>query len=164
MPTGLGWRHQQLKTLLPHRYPMLLVDAVTELRPGESIRAIKAVTLDEAAYAGIARGTAETALGYPTSLVIESFCQAAGILFMETGAASYARERQVLLFGALMGCRVLGAARPGDLLTHHARITKTLSDSAVFGGHVQVDGRTILTLEHVVMAIRDRAVLEREAV
>ena len=163
MPAGVVRRHHQIKALLPHRYPMLLVDAVTELRPGESIRAIKAVTFGEAAYAAISNRAA-TALGYPTSLVIESFCQAAGILFMETSGASYARERHVLLFGALMGCRVRGAARPGDLLTHYARITKTLSDSAVFGGHVEVDGRTILTLEHVVMAVRDRAVLEGEPV
>ena len=42
--------HERIKDLLPHRYPMLLVDAVRELRAGESIRAAKAVTLDEAPY------------------------------------------------------------------------------------------------------------------
>src|SRR5437667_465529 len=85
--------HERIKGLLPPRYPMLLVDAVRELRAGESIRAAKAVTLDEPAYARTRRGAARAASqGYPTSLVIESFCQTAGILFMESGLGGYDRH------------------------------------------------------------------------
>jgi len=152
--------HERIKGLLPHRYPMLLVDAVRELRPGESIRATKAVTLDEVAYARARRDAAGTATwSYPTSLVVESFCQAAGILFMESGLGDYDRHRQVLLFGALAGCRVSGAAFPGDVLTHRARIVKAFSDSAVFAGEVAVDDRTVLTVDQVVMAVRDREMI-----
>ena len=154
--------HERIKDLLPHRYPMLLVDAVRELRAGESIRAAKAVTLDEAPYArarGAATGTATRS--YPTSLVVESFCQAAGILFMESGLAGYDPHRHVLLFGALAGCRVTGAAFPGDVLTHHARIVKAFSDSAVFAGEVAVGGRPVLTVDQVVMAVRDREMVMR---
>jgi 3-hydroxyacyl-[acyl-carrier-protein] dehydratase len=157
--------HHEIEALLPHRYPMLLVDAVLDLQPGLSIVASKAVTRDEAAYARARHpGAAEGGQGYPASLVIESFCQAAGILFMESGSQTYDRRRHVLLFGALMGCRISGVALPGDVLMHHARITKALSDSAVFGGEVRVDGRPILTLEHVVMAVRDRGSLGQGAV
>jgi len=154
--------HERIKDLLPHRYPMLLVDAVRELRAGESIRAAKAVTLDEAPYVrarGAATGTATRS--YPTSLVVESFCQAAGILFMESGLAGYDPHRHVLLFGALAGCRVTGAAFPGDVLTHHARIVKAFSDSAVFAGEVAVGGRPVLTVDQVVMAVRDREMVMR---
>ena len=154
--------HERIKGLLPHRYPMLLVDAVRELRAGESIRAAKAVTLDEPAYARTRRGAARAASqGYPTSLVIESFCQTAGILFMESGLGGYDPHRHVLLFGALAGCRVTGAAFPGDVLTHHARIVKAFSDSAVFAGEVAVDGRPVLTVDQVVMAVRDREMVMR---
>ena len=154
--------HERIKDLLPHRYPMLLVDAVRELRAGESIRAAKAVTLDEAPYVrarGAATGTATRS--YPTSLVVESFCQAAGILFMESGLGGYDPHRHVLLFGALAGCRVTGAAFPGDVLTHHARIVKAFSDSAVFAGEVAVGGRPVLTVDQVVMAVRDREMVMR---
>ena len=154
--------HERIKDLLPHRYPMLLVDAVRELRAGESIRAAKAVTLDEAPYVrarGAATGTATRS--YPTSLVVESFCQAAGILFMESGLGGYDPHRHVLLFGALAGCRVTGAAFPGDVLTHHARIVKAFSDSAVFAGDVAVGGRPVLTVDQVVMAERDREMVMR---
>ena len=131
-------------------------------RAGESIRAAKAVTLDEAPYVrarGAATGTATRS--YPTSLVVESFCQAAGILFMESGLAGYDPHRHVLLFGALAGCRVTGAAFPGDVLTHHARIVKAFSDSAVFAGEVAVGGRPVLTVDQVVMAVRDREMVMR---
>ena len=153
--------HERIQGLLPHRFPMLLVDAVWELRAGESIRAAKAVTLDEPAYARTRRGAARAASqGYPTSLVIESFCQTAGILFMESGLGGYDRHRHVLLFGALVGCRVSGAAFPGDVLTHRASIVKVFSDSAVFAGEVAVDGGTVLTVDHVVMAVRDRGTIQ----
>ena len=164
LPPALGTilaDHERIKGLLPHRYPMLLVDAVLELRAGDWIRATKAVTLDEAAYARARRDAASTATrSYPTSLVVESFCQAAGILFMESAMGRYDRDRHVLLFGALAGCRVTGAAFPGDVLTHRARIVKAFSDSAVFAGEVAVEDRTVLTLDHVVMAVRDREMVQ----
>jgi 3-hydroxyacyl-[acyl-carrier-protein] dehydratase len=61
---------------LPHRYPFLLVDRVTELRPWEGVRAFKNVTMDEPFFAGHFPGHPVM----PGVLILESMAQAAALL------------------------------------------------------------------------------------
>ncbi len=148
--------HRELKDKLPHRHPMLLVDLVLSIDPGKEIHAIKNVTGNEPCYARLAGGAPEAAYAYPCSLVIESFCQTAGILYgagMEGGVAA----GKTMLFGSITGFRFHGNAYPGDTLHHRVLVEKLLSDSAMFSGKVLVGETLIAEVERLVVAVRPRA-------
>lgn len=74
-------RIDEIKNILPHRYPFLMVDKVEEIEEGSRIVAIKNVTIDEPFFAGHFPD-------YPIMpgvLVIEAMAQAGGILYIKSG-------------------------------------------------------------------------------
>src|SRR5215831_6865406 len=71
---------QTILERMPHRYPFLLVDRVLELRPGESIRALKNVTYNEPFFPGHFPGRPVM----PGVMILEALAQAAGILCFVT--------------------------------------------------------------------------------
>jgi 3-hydroxyacyl-[acyl-carrier-protein] dehydratase len=141
-----------IKRLLPHRYPILLVDRVVEAEPGQSLVAIKAVTANEPCYAGVCDGPGDYA--YPPSLLIESWCQAAGLLMcLETPNPDVLADR-VTLFVGITGLRLSGRVRPGDVLTHHVRLVRAFRSEAMLEGESTVGDEVVLRVEHVVIALR----------
>jgi 3-hydroxyacyl-[acyl-carrier-protein] dehydratase len=72
----LPLRHQDIAGILPHRYPFLLVDRVTELEPGKRVVALKNVTFNEPFFQGHFPGNPIM----PGVLIIEGMAQAGGIL------------------------------------------------------------------------------------
>jgi 3-hydroxyacyl-[acyl-carrier-protein] dehydratase len=144
-----------IERLLPHRYPMLLVDCVTDLDPGRGIRALKTISVNEPCYQRMHGGPeARATYAYPASLLIESFCQAAGILLLESGATAYDPTRDVMLFASIARCTFEEDAHPGDTLEHHAHVTKAFRDSAMCGGEIRVGARRIASVPQVVVAFR----------
>lgn len=71
---------EEIKALLPHRYPFLMVDRVLEIVPGKSLTAIKNVTANEPQFPGHFPGRAIM----PGVLMVEAMAQAAGILAFKT--------------------------------------------------------------------------------
>ena len=71
---------RRVMSVLPHRYPMLLVDRVEQLVPDERISAIKAVTINEGFFQGHFPGRPIM----PGVLIVEALAQAAGVLAMES--------------------------------------------------------------------------------
>ncbi|MDJ0382294.1 3-hydroxyacyl-ACP dehydratase FabZ family protein [Streptomyces sp. G-G2] len=134
--------------LLPHRYPMLLVDRVLELLPGEYIRAVKAVTHNEPWYQGMSPGSP---LDYPPSLLIESWGQTAGLL---ASAIADAPVGQVMLFGSVADAEFHRPVRPGELIEHRVRITRALTDSVIFEGTSHRGDETVMSVTRMVMAFR----------
>jgi 3-hydroxyacyl-[acyl-carrier-protein] dehydratase len=145
--------------LLPHRYPMLLVDRVLELVPGESIRALKAVTLNEPWYAGLSH-TAGSDLAYPQMLLIESWGQTAGLL---ASAVDDAPVGQVMLFGSVADAEFHRPVLPGDVIEHRVRISRSLTDSVIFEGSSHRGDETVMTVTRMVMAFRPAGQLRPEA-
>jgi 3-hydroxyacyl-[acyl-carrier-protein] dehydratase len=144
----------EIKRILPHRYPMLLVDRVTEIVPGERLTALKAVTVNEPWYAGGDGGDA-----YPSVLVIESWCQAAGVLASWETRQPDVLSGQVMLFGSMADIHLQGRVLPGDVLTHRVRLVRSLTDAAVVEGESLVGDRTVLHVGRVVMALRPASVV-----
>ncbi|GLW48124.1 3-hydroxyacyl-[acyl-carrier-protein] dehydratase FabZ [Streptomyces sp. NBRC 14336] len=136
----------QVAGVLPHRYPMLLVDRVTELVPGRSIRTLKAVTVNEPWYAAAPAGAA-----YPQALIVESWGQSAGLLALDGQAAP---EGQVMLFGSVADAEFHHPVLPGDLLEHRVRVQRALTDSVVFEGSSHRGDDTVMTVSRMVMAFR----------
>ena len=71
---------QEIMSLLPHRYPFLLVDRVTDYVLGESIKAYKNITINEPCFTG---HFPEQPI-FPGVLILEAMAQAAGILGFKT--------------------------------------------------------------------------------
>jgi 3-hydroxyacyl-[acyl-carrier-protein] dehydratase len=144
----------QIKGFMPHRYPMLLVDRVLELVPGESLVALKAVTCNEPWYQGLDEDAAEETYRYPQTLLVESWGQAAGLLAVQPGTAAAGLSDQVMLAGAMSGVEFLRPVYPGDVLEHRVRVVRALSDAVIFQGESLVGWEVVMRLSHMVMAFR----------
>jgi 3-hydroxyacyl-[acyl-carrier-protein] dehydratase len=96
---------------LPHRYPMLLVDRVLDIVPGQSIHAIKNVSINEAFFAGHFPHIPVM----PGVLMIEALAQAAGILSFQT-MGQLANPHSVFYFVGIDGARFKRPVGPGDQL------------------------------------------------
>lgn len=155
--------HAEIRSVLPHRYPMLLVDAVRSIEPGESIVAVKNVTGTEPCYADLSETAESFGYAYPRSLIIESFGQAASIIYMVRGQEAI--KDSVMLFGSARSCRFHGDVFPGDTMEHRARLVRKLSDAAIFTGEVWVDDRRVVEVEQFIVALRPphSSLAERDA-
>lgn len=150
--------HADITRILPHRHPVLLVDAVLSLEPGVGITATKAVTGSEPCYAGLADGLPGSAYAYPVSLIVESFGQAGAVLWL-VGTPDEERPAGTLIFGAARGVVVHGSAFPGDVLVHDVRIETIKGPNAFMSGEVRAGGRLIATIGSVLAVIRETDVL-----
>jgi 3-hydroxyacyl-[acyl-carrier-protein] dehydratase len=159
LPAALPWSVARLRELLPHRYPMLLVDRVLDVEPGRRLRAVKAVTCNEPCYAGVPEGAAEAAFGYPSSLLVEAWGQAAGILAVASHPKHDSLAEQVMLAGAMTGVLFHRPVYPGDVVVHEVLLERAFNDSVIFAGHSTVDGEPVMTLSRMVMAFRPAAEL-----
>jgi 3-hydroxyacyl-[acyl-carrier-protein] dehydratase len=150
----------EVERLLPHRFPMLLVDRVLDLVPGVSIAATKAITRNEQCYRKVGGHPTGACLEYPQALLIESWGQTAGILATSGSAGSPGEEidarvaDRVMLLGGLTGITFHRPVLPGDVLHHRARLFRALSDTAIFEGETLCDGEVVMSVERMVMAFR----------
>ncbi|ASU81250.1 hypothetical protein CDG81_18325 [Actinopolyspora erythraea] len=152
---------QRIRALLPHRYPMLLVDRVVEAVPGERLVARKAVTVNEPCYADVADDTDPR---YPASLLVESWGQSAALLAALGGERAGGFGDKVLLFGSMAGAEFHGDVHPGDVLEHHVSLSREAGDTLLFEGHTEVSGNRVFELERAVLALRpSEGVLGRPA-
>lgn len=151
-----------IRDILPHRFPISMVDRVLEMKPGQSLTAVKCVTGNEPCFMLLRDGTPYERCFYPQSLLIESFLQAAGLLFIYSVEFSCAPSDSVMLFGSISNCEFSGSALPGDRVEHRVRTERLLSDSAILTGESLVDGLVIARFGQAVVAIRPKAALETE--
>ncbi|MFB7614717.1 3-hydroxyacyl-ACP dehydratase FabZ family protein [Kitasatospora sp. NPDC056181] len=147
-----------IKSLIPHRFPILLVDRVLELAAGRSIVTVKAVTCNEPWYQGVADDAIQEQLGYPVPLLIESWCQSAALLAAWDQPAEQVAG-QVAVFGGMSDVVVRGAALPGDVLRHEVRISRALDGVWFFEGRTLVDGEPVLEVGSVMTALRPASAL-----
>lgn len=142
---GLG----EITALIPHRPPMLLLDRAAVDRTGEWLTATRTVLADEPWGAGRA--------GYPALLLVESWCQAAGVLTMR---ATDPGPGSLLLLGSVRGAEPGAPVFPGDRIEHRVRLVRAAGDSAILTGQSVVDGRVVLGVRQVVVAVRPATGLE----
>jgi 3-hydroxyacyl-[acyl-carrier-protein] dehydratase len=144
-----------IKRLIPHRHPLLLLDHVIAAAP-TSVLAVKAITTSEFWYRSV-RDDADHF--YPWALVLESWCQAAGVLVCLGQPNADVRTASVPLFGAVSGVRFGRPAVPGDLLWHRVRLLRATASAAVIAGESSARGETLLQVDRAVVAFRPAATL-----
>jgi 3-hydroxymyristoyl/3-hydroxydecanoyl-(acyl carrier protein) dehydratase len=142
-----------IEGVLPHRPPALLVERALVLagtRP--ELRGHKTITLAEPCFVGV---TSPANVGYPPSLVVESFCQSCGLLRAATAAptAEHRSETRVPVVAKLANLRFFGDAMVGDQLEHQVKLSARTPDGAVFSGQTVVSGRVTMQVERVVAAM-----------
>ncbi|MFM7027228.1 MAG: 3-hydroxyacyl-ACP dehydratase FabZ [Chakrabartia sp.] len=120
---------------LPHRYPMLLVDRVEEIVPDQSIRAIKAVTINEPFFQGHFPGRPIM----PGVLIVEALAQAAGVLAIES--LGLAGSGKLVYFMAIDGAKFRTPVEPGCLLTLEAEFVQKRATVCKFLGRALIDGK-----------------------
>jgi 3-hydroxyacyl-[acyl-carrier-protein] dehydratase len=154
-PPPQAYDQSRLRRMLPHGHPMLLLDRVESLDPDGSIRAVKAVTATEPCYRHVPSTASPEDYAYPTALVLESFGQAAAVLWFERAGRAL-REDEAIVLAGIRKARVEGHAYPGDVLRHVARIDNIVADNVFVEGETWVADRRILSVESMIAAVRRR--------
>lgn len=100
----------EILSMLPHRYPFLLVDRVVEMVRGESIKAYKNVTVNEPFFQGHFPGLPVM----PGVLIIEALAQAGGLIVLNSGAVD--TDGKIFLFTGIDKVKFRRPVIPGDRL------------------------------------------------
>ena len=127
---------------LPHRYPFLLIDRVLDLVHGQSIRALKNVTVNEPYFPGHFPHRPVM----PGVIIIEALAQAAGILAFVT-AGVYPDENSVFYFVGIDKARFRRPVGPGDQLTLQATLERNLRGIWKLAAVASVDGAEAASAE-----------------
>jgi len=111
---------QEILELLPHRYPFLLVDRVTDYVLGESVKAYKNITINEPCFMG---HFPEQPI-FPGVLILEAMAQAAGVLLLRRASS----ESKVAFFMSADKVKFRKPVVPGDQLIIKAELIKVRGD------------------------------------
>lgn len=130
---------------LPHRYPFLLVDRVLECHPGERIKALKNVTMNEPFFPGHFPHRPVM----PGVIIIEALAQTCGILaFVSAGVMP--DENSQFYFAGIDKARFRRPVEPGDQLILNAKLERAIRGIWKFSTSAEVDGREVAGAEMMV--------------
>ncbi len=133
---------QQILQHLPHRYPFLMIDRVTEFKAGESLVGYKNVTYNEPFFVGHFQERPVM----PGVLILEAMAQATGLLAFRTVERGAKRDSLYFLVG-IDKARFKRPVEPGDKLILKANLLRARRGIWVFACETSVDGNIVATAE-----------------
>lgn len=137
---------KEIMTLLPHRYPFLLIDRVSDYELGKSIKAYKNISINEQCFLGHFPGEPI----FPGVLILEAMAQAAGIL----GFKTMGNSDKLYLYAGIDKARFKAPVVPGDKLDIDVNLIKERRGIWKFEGIASVDGQSVCVAEFM-CAMRD---------
>ena len=139
---------EQIKEIIPHRDPFLLIDEVTELEPGVSVTAKKYIKPDEDWFRGHFPGNPVQ----PGVLMIEMLAQAGAVC-----ALCLPENRgKIAYFAGIDKARFRGVVKPGDTLELHVEMTRKVGSIGYGKAVATVAGKRVVTAE-ISFAVADPA-------
>ncbi len=139
---------EEMRRVMPHRYPFLLLDRVIEMELGKRIVGLKNVTINEQFF----QGHFPDFPVMPGVLILEALAQASGVLAAKTANAS-AAEGSLLLFAGIDKARFRRQVVPGDTLLLEADLLRHKHDIWKFSTVARVGDEVACTAE-MLCAIR----------
>ena len=128
------WDIAWIMSVLPHRYPILLVDRVLEIEPQKRIVAIKNVTINEPIFAGHFPGRPV----FPGVLLIEGMAQAGGLLLLQDVPD---RSKKLIYFAGIEEAKFRRPVVPGDQIRYELEVLRLRSTFSKLAGRVTADGQ-----------------------
>lgn len=126
---------EDIRGVLPHRYPFLLVDRILELVPGKKAIGLKNVTINEAFFEGHFPGHAVM----PAVLLVEAMAQVGGVLLLSmTG-----NEGKLAYFGGIDNMRFRRPVVPGDSVITEVFVMKNSGRFGKVKAVASVDDQTV---------------------
>jgi len=126
---------QEIMKMIPHRYPILLVDRILECVPGESAIGLKNVTFNEPHFQG--HFPAQAVM--PGVLIVEAMAQTAACLVVKTQADAGGK---LVYFMSVEAAKFRRPVVPGDSLHIHVKVEQNRRNVWKFSGEAKVDGVT----------------------
>lgn len=140
----------QIQEILPHRYPFLLVDRITELNEGVSVAGYKNVSISEPVFEGHFPGHPI----YPGVMILEGMAQAGGILALKSnGLSNEELKNKVIYFMSIDRAKFRTPVKPGDRLEYKIEILKLRGNLIVLDGKAFIDGKLCAEAELKAMIV-----------
>ncbi len=135
---------EQIKAIIPQRFPFLMLDRIVEIQPGVRIVGVKNLTGNEWFYQGHFPKKAIT----PGAMICEAIAQT-GIVFF---SASQPGTRDVTYLMGSLKIRFLEPVWPGDQMFIEVTPLRLTSSAGIFTAHVRVEDRTVAKGEFAMSA------------
>jgi len=123
---------EEIKKIIPHRYPFLLVDRVTEINGYESIKGFKNITYNEQIFQGHFPQQAVL----PGVLIIEAMAQLSAVLILRR----FPEDRRLAFFAGIDKARFKRPVIPGDRLDMDVKVSRDRGTFVVMEGNAFVEG------------------------
>ena len=138
---------QDIKRMIPHRYPFLLIDRVREIDLNKSAVGIKNVTFNEPHFQG--HFPAQPIM--PGVTIVEAMAQTAAVLVVMT--LDMVDNDMLVYFLSIDNCKFRRPVTPGDQLELHVRVVRGRGKLWRFRGEGLVDGKVVAEAEFNAMMV-----------
>lgn len=141
----------EIQKILPHRYPFLLVDKVTDLTPEVSLVGYKNITIGEQIFEGHFPGHPI----YPGVMILEGMAQAGGILAFKSMGEMTEEEaaEKVVYFMSIDKAKFRNPVKPGDRLEYRMSVIKHKGAIWMLEGKAYVDDTLVSEAELKAMIV-----------
>ena len=130
---------KQIMEIIPHRQPFLLIDRVTEMVPGQSIKGYKNISYNEPYFAGHFPG--EPVM--PGALIVEALAQTGAVAIL----SKEENKGKTAYFAGINSAKFKKKVLPGDVLILETEIIKEKGPIGVGSGKAYVDGKLVCQAE-----------------
>ena len=135
----------EIKRMIPHRYPFLLIDKVRDIELGMSAVGIKNVTANEPHFEG--HFPAKPVM--PGVMIVEAMAQTAAVMVIRT--LDMMDNDLLVYFMSIDACKFRHPVGPGDQLELHVSVIKNRGKVWKFNGSGKVDGAVVAEAEFTAM-------------
>jgi len=140
-----------IQNILPHRYPFLLVDRITELTPGKYVEGLKNISISEPVF----QGHFPDHPIYPGVMIIEGMAQAGGVLAFKSmdNATQEEIENKVVYFMSIDKAKFRAPVTPGDQLIYKIDVIKNKGAVWQLDAKAYVDDKVVAQAELKAMIV-----------